>query len=430
MRALILTSIALVLLLSACKDDNKVDPQAPLINSLSEELTPLGLDPPDWTDTELSFLDAYKDKAIVGLGEATHGTSQFFEAKHRMLKYLVEKHGFRIFAIEADIGESIYLNEAVLNSDKNSITNIMIQRMHFWTWRNLEVRDMLYWMCDYNQGKPENEKVQYWGIDCQFNDINPKLIKQYLAPADVSFYTFAEEVLDEAETATGSTFVDYDIDEFSEYFDKLDALTDSLTKYKEDIVAAITERKFDLTAHLLNAVKNTSEVIFYSGKSSWNYRDAHMAENTIWLRDYFDNAKIVLWAHNFHISDNPTSATMGNKLKASFNNNYATIGFLFSTGTFRAYADDSGVDVQTLSNPAEDGSLNDIMSGADAPVFTVDIASLNAHPEWTTAFGRAMLYFHIGAYWSGKPEEYYEPFAKSFFDRMIYVNVSTASTPL
>ena len=174
--------VGLTIWVFACKEDeDPVDPvTASLLKTLDEELVPLSTDPMLWTNDELQFLDAVSDHAIVGLGEATHGSAEFFKAKHRMLKYLVENHGFKIFAIEADFGESILINQAVLNSDKSQIENLMKEKMHFWTWRTNEVRDLLYWMCDYNVGKAESEKVQYWGVDCQFNTFHPDMVKKDL----------------------------------------------------------------------------------------------------------------------------------------------------------------------------------------------------------------------------------------------------------
>ena len=78
--------------------------------------------------------------------------------------------------------------------------------MHFWTWRTNEVRDMLYWMCDYNLGKPEAEKVQYWGVDCQFNTYHPDMVKDNLEAANVPFLSFAEEVLNEANSESNDRF--------------------------------------------------------------------------------------------------------------------------------------------------------------------------------------------------------------------------------
>src|SRR5689334_9368657 len=105
----------LVFGLSGCKDDEpKLDPEtASLVDALNGDLKPLEQAPGNWTNDQLKFLDNYHNIAILGLGEATHGTSEFFKSKHRIFKYMVENHGYKVFAIEADVGESILINEAV-----------------------------------------------------------------------------------------------------------------------------------------------------------------------------------------------------------------------------------------------------------------------------------------------------------------------------
>lgn len=227
----------------SCKEDEpQVDPvTASLIGTLNQELVPLSPDPMQWTDDQLQFLDAMAGRAIVALGEATHGTSEFFEAKHRMFRYLAENHGFKIFAIEADFGESMFINQAVLNSNKSQIENLMKEKMHFSTWRTNEVRDLLYWMCDYNLGKSEAEKVQYWGVDCQFNTYHPDMAKDYLEAANVPFISFAEGILNEAKEASSNRFAVYTPDMFGTYLEKIGALKDSVIKYE----AAIVDRGVD-----------------------------------------------------------------------------------------------------------------------------------------------------------------------------------------
>ena len=126
-RSVLFLIVSLAVFAFACKkDEEHIDPvTTSLVETLDQELVPLTTDPTQWTDDELQFLDAVSDQAVVGLGEATHGSSEVFRAKHRMLKYLVENHEFKIFAIEADFGESIFINQAVLNSDKSQIESLM-----------------------------------------------------------------------------------------------------------------------------------------------------------------------------------------------------------------------------------------------------------------------------------------------------------------
>ncbi|HKZ37558.1 MAG TPA: erythromycin esterase family protein, partial [Chryseolinea sp.] len=400
-----------------------------------QELVPLFPDATQWTNDELQFLDAVSDHAIVALGEATHGSSEFFKAKHRMFKYLVENHGFKIFAIEADFGESILINQAVLSSDKSQIESLMKDTMHFWTWRTDEVRDLLYWMCDYNLGKTEEEKVQYWGVDCQFNTYHPDMVKEDLHAANVSFISFAEAILNEASSssASGNRFSAYTQDTFETYLKKVNALKDSLMKYEADIIESGSKKQYQLTLQLVEVIKEVSEVIYYTEKKSAlkNYRDEYMAKNTGWLHDYFNRAKIVLWAHNFHVSDFTAAGSMGHHLKADFPGEYATLGFLFSKGSFTAVTQEGdqfkGLNTQVLEDDPKLGSINDVMSRAEVDVFTVTLSDLQSHDEWRQAFLRDIEYFQMGAVYNNKPSDYYTVFNDRFFDRLIYFNVTTAS---
>jgi erythromycin esterase len=435
MKPLFALILSLTIWAFACKEDeDPVDPvTASLLKTLNEELSPLSPDPMLWTNDELQFLDAVSDHTIVGLGEATHGSAEFFKAKHRILKYLVENHGFKIFAIEADFGESMLINQAVLNSDKSQIESLMKEKMHFWTWRTNEVRDLLYWMCDYNVGKTATEKVQYWGVDCQYNTYHPDMVKKDLEDANVSFIAFAEGILNEASSASSSRFSNYTQQAFDAYLEKVNALKDSLTKYEADIIDKGSTKQYQLTLQLVEEIREVSEVMYYAGKQGVvkNYRDEYMAKNTGWLHKYFDDAKIVLWAHNFHVSDYTSAGSMGHRLKADFPGNYETIGFLFSKGSFTAVTQVGdkfqGINTQLLEDDPKLGSLNDVMFRAKAEVFRVALSDLQSHDEWRQAFLRKIEYFQMGALYNNNPSDYYATFNASFFDYLIYFHRTTAS---
>ena len=147
-------------------DDSPTDTSL-LVNALEDELNPLTNNPLAWNENELNFLDPLADKSIIALGEATHGTAEFFNAKFSMFKYLVEKHDFKILAIEADFGESLLINDAIQRGATEEIEDLMRTKMIFWTWRTEEVKNLLEWMSEYNKDKSDDEKLQYLGFDCQ-----------------------------------------------------------------------------------------------------------------------------------------------------------------------------------------------------------------------------------------------------------------------
>jgi erythromycin esterase len=345
----------------------------------------------------------------------------------------LQSHGFKIFAIEADFGESMFINQAVLNSDRSQIESLMKEKMHFWTWRTNEVRDLLYWMCDYNLGKTEAEKVQYWGVDCQFNTYHPDMVEGFLEMADVSFISFGESVLNEARSASSNRFSGYTQNTFDTYLGKVNALKDSLTKYEPDIIGAGSGKQYQVTLQLVDVIGQVSEVIYYGQKQnhSKNYRDEYMAKNTAWLHEYFEDAKIVLWAHNFHVSDFESAGAMGHYLKADFQDDYETLGFLFSKGSFMAVTQTGdqffGLNSQSLEDDPKPGSLNDVMFRAEVPAFTVKLSHLQNHDAWKQKFGESIEYFHMGATYTNEPSTYYSAFSSTYFDRLIYFNRSTAS---
>ncbi|HEX5172363.1 MAG TPA: erythromycin esterase family protein [Cyclobacteriaceae bacterium] len=434
---ILMLMFALCTMLFACKDeDSALDPETKaLVQTLELELEPLSEDPISWTDEQLQFLDPVSDRAIIGLGEATHGTAEFFKAKHRMLRYLVEHHNYKVFAIEADFGESLFINEAVQNSDKSQIENLMKTKMHFWTWTTEEVRDLLYWMCDYNVGKSENEKVRYWGVDCQFNTYHPDMVKNFLAEVNVSFFHFAEAVLDEAKSGAANQFSGYSKDGFDNLLGRIDALRDSVMKYQADIIDASSERRYQLNLQLINVTRQTSEVTYYAQKTTTkNYRDQYMAENVGWLHEYFAGAGIVLWAHNYHISHGYYGGAMGYRLKTDFPGDYFALGFLFSKGFFTAMTrsgnQNLGLDTQDLKANPKSGSMNDLMSRANSDVFTVSISDLQKHNEWTTAFSKGIEYFQVGAVYNNKPTDYYFGFDPDYFEQLIYFDHTTAAVQL
>ena len=102
---------------------------------------------------------------LVALGEATHGTREFFQLKHRMLEFLVTEMGFTVFGIEATMPEAFDVNEFVLNGKGDPAG--ALAGLYFWTWDTEEVLDMIRWMRNYNADPHHEKKVKFYGFDAQ-----------------------------------------------------------------------------------------------------------------------------------------------------------------------------------------------------------------------------------------------------------------------
>ncbi len=429
--------LLLVLLLSCQPDDEvKLDPEVvSLLSSLEQELAPLDNNPLVWSDDDLTFLDPIADKPIIGLGESTHGTAEFFNAKRRIFRYLVEHHGYKVFAFEADFGESLFIEEAIQQGREGEIPQLMSEKMHFWTWRTREVQNLLQWMSEYNVGKPEEEKVHYMGVDCQFNTFHPELLEQYLLTANASFLTFAKEVLSEAKTASVNRFKEYSLEEFITYIGRVDALQDSMVSYQNFLVDATSEREFALNMRIIRLTRQVSEVRYRNtiGDYSVNYRDKYMAENTAWMLDYFEGEKVVLWAHNAHIADDPNygSGSIGHYLLEDLPNDYSTVSFMFSKGDFTAVGyqneQSTGLKEHTIDEQPQEESLIEVFHNTNSSAFTVGVNDLQKHTEWNDFFSEDTRYLSIGAVFNGEPENYYRNFHPGLYDRIIYFDATTAS---
>lgn len=145
------------------------------------------------------------DARIVSLGEATHGTREFFQLKHRMLEFLASRMGFSIFSIEANMPEAYKLNDYVLNGTGDPAA--LVRGMHFWTWDTEEVLDMVRWMRAFNDsGKG---RVQFTGFDMQLPDAAADNVRTFAAkyePAYVSSVTEATATATHATAASGARF--------------------------------------------------------------------------------------------------------------------------------------------------------------------------------------------------------------------------------
>jgi erythromycin esterase-like protein len=120
---------------------------------------------------------------IVSLGEATHGSREFFQLKHRMLEFLATEMGFTIFSIEANMPEAYRLNDYVLNGKGDPAQ--LIRGMYFWTWDTEEVLDMVLWMREFN--KSGKGRVQFTGFDMQFPDVAAGIVRDFVASREPDY---------------------------------------------------------------------------------------------------------------------------------------------------------------------------------------------------------------------------------------------------
>ncbi|HEX2641627.1 MAG TPA: erythromycin esterase family protein, partial [Thermoanaerobaculia bacterium] len=243
------------------------------------------------------------DARIVSLGEATHGTREFFQMKHRLTEFLATEMGFTLFAIEANMPEAYRVNDYVLTGQGDP--KELLRGMYFWTWDTQEVLDMILWMREFNRsGKG---RIQFLGFDMQTPTVAIENAKKLAAEADPGLAPKLEEAY--ASFADWGRLPAPDAKKNEQRLVGAQQALEILESARPRLFEKLGKEKADWA--IQNARVAVQEEEGATGKVS---RDQSMAKNVDWILEQAPpGSKIVLWAHNYHVSRRPDS--MGGALE-------------------------------------------------------------------------------------------------------------------
>ena len=290
---------------------------------------------------DLQFLKAIlTDVKVVGLGEATHGTREFFQMKHRMLEFLVMEMGFQYFAIEASYPGCQKINDYVLYGIGTKETSLAAQG--FWTWDTEEVLEMIEWMRNYNVKMPLEKRVQFLGVDVQVLALSKTEVDSFLAYADTSLHGKFSEI-NKIQPSRGQTSVDSSlIAKVDHLYNEL--LTDMILsegRLIHVVSRAAYERAVEQLRILIQAWR--AQKVRLLRQINPEMRDYYMADNLLYHTHKLPlDARLVLWAHNGHVAADPNSMVngglkpMGAWLREAYGDAYYSISFAFNQGGFQA----------------------------------------------------------------------------------------------
>lgn len=311
------------------------------------------------------------DAHLVSLGEATHGTREFFQLKHRMLRFLVERMGFTIFGIEATMPEGFDINDYVLTGEGDP--ERALSGLYFWTWNTREVLDMIRWMREYNADPAHAHKVKFYGFDMQFSARAANVVLRYLKRVDpelgskmaVSIAPLADP-FQEARLGPKPFTPEHPVRL------AVEEIAHRLDQKKEDYVRRSSADEWALARQ--HALILTQNVALRSGDAA--ARDRAMAENIHWILEREGpGAKMVAWAHNLHVSADFGNG-MGKYLRTELGPDMVAFGFSFSSGSFQAvempFASGKGLHPFTVG-PAPEGSLDETLARAGRPIAALDL---------------------------------------------------------
>jgi erythromycin esterase len=388
-----------------------------------------------------------KDVRIIGLGEATHGSREFFQFKHRMLEFLVKEMGFRVFAIEASYAACNNINAYVLHGKGDPAEALASQK--FWTWDTQEVRDMIAWMREYNTSVPDNWKIKFLGYDLQHLEQGMDLIEDYV-----------KRYIPEYSEAVASAMKPLRIDPFS-----ISELPKAPPEEKANILSRLYEMMGILAFHEIPLIRNSSSgeyesvlqharVItqFYTAyskpmmgsdpkDSAAALRDLYMAENIEHIMNSEGSeTRIVVWAHNGHISNatwGMNFPAMGSHLKKLLGDAYYALGFAFYEGSFQARlmdpeSDKNGALIEFTVGPSPEGSVGWYLSRAGLDNFIIDLRSAPENGLVQNWLASPHSMRSIGAAFSDKlgDKQFMTPIVlKDHFDGVAFFRHTTRSRP-
>ncbi len=448
-KANLLIYFFILLIFNSCKDDpspveNEIvlpsielnQEEKALVDELNKYISPINGFAPSTNNSDLEVLDKFAGTKVIGLGEATHGTKEFFQMKHRIFKYFVEKHGYKIFAFEADMGECIYIDRFITQGI-GSINEVM-KKMHFWTWRTEEVKDLILWMAQYNMGKSEANKIHFLGVDCQYVTYNKELIEEYLKKYDNQYPAFISSILTEVGSITYEKGASLEYNYRESLYRKYDSVYTYFLNMKSKLVSKSGEFEYNIISQLVKQGKQRLEVI---SNTTYGYRDLYMAQNTEWLSNLFGaSTKIVAWAHNGHVGKNSLysySGSQGYHLKTSLNEDYKVIGFSFNMGSFQAINYDvntkkyTGLIIHDIKILPPRESSNYIFYAANPKNFILVNSVIPTTNKLFSWLNTNRNFQSIGAvyYIAGFTNYFYSHNLFTTFDAIIHIQSTTAAIP-
>lgn len=343
---------------------------------------------------------------IVAMGEATHGTREFFRLKHRLFEYLVEVHGFRLFGLEASFAGCLPIDHYVQTGEGD--VRALIKGQGFWTWDTAEVLELVEWMRAYNaRHDAPTERVHFYGFDTQDAATPLRLALRALQAFEPDE---AERLAQRLKTATKHRYPgvlgDGSMEDYEAVVKAIDELQEGLARHRQALAAlepgydrlhfaAEVGRYAVLSSRPDDTNPGNSSVV---GSPRRNIRDETMAKTVEWVLDHHgEDARIMLWAHDGHVTKYPSAsqgpAMMGGFLEERFGDDYLPVGFSFAQGGFQAlYWPKPGQDWarRVLNEYRIDrvipGSVDDLFSQTGKSHFIVDLRpELNSElPDWFT----------------------------------------------
>ncbi len=301
------------------------------------------------SDSFKSYLEDVSDisipegVSIVGLGEATHGNHEFVQLKKEVFSTLVEKYGYKIFALEGDFGGCQIVNNYILNG--SGTAEEAVNAIGFAIYKTQEMVDLVEWMHDYNISVSDNEKLRFYGFDMQRYDCNKTGLLSFVKKVDGNKSTNYETSLVDL---NDETVFDQEENKIKKGLIAIENIMNEMEENRETYITKSSKAEFDIAFQYALCIKENATL----RGTNVNYsetRDQYMAQKVQWILSYEEmraSNKLFLAGHNGHIEKSSASlvgyTSMGQRLSEIYGERYFAIGTEFYQNTFLCRDSSSG----------------------------------------------------------------------------------------
>ena len=388
------------------------------------------------------------------LGEATHGTHEFYRERAEITKRLIKEQGFNVIAVEADWPDAFRVNRYVrgLSDDENANQALDgFKRFPTWMWRNTVVVDFVEWLRDYNLSLPSNApKVGFYGLDLYSLYTSIEAVLNYLNKVDPEaakraryqyscFEHFGEDTQAYGYAVTFGTTETCEREVISQLVELRRRAADYASRD-----GRVAEDEFFFAEQNARLIKNAEayyRTMFRGRVDSWNLRDRHMAETLDALVTYMNRQgqqpKVAVWEHNSHLGDARATymadygeLNVGQLVREKYVEQAILIGFTTYTGTVTAASDWDGPAERKLVRPALKESYEALFHETNNAMFFL---TLRDDKQISTALQGPRLERAIGVIYlpqSERQSHYFDARLSRQFDAVIHLDETRALEPL
>lgn len=409
---------------------------------------------PDEIEDYDQMLEAIGDSRFVLIGEASHGTHEFYRERAQITKRLIEEKGFDAVAVEADFPDAYRVNRYVRGegTDEEAVDALGgFKRFPAWMWRNADVLDFVGWLRTYNDDLPANaKKVGFYGLDLYSLHSSIEAVLNYLEKIDPEGaerarrrYSCFDHFGDDTQVygyATAFGLAESCEQEVVSQLMELNRRASELALRD----GRVAEDDYFFAAQNARLVKNAEHyyrTMYRSDVSSWNLRDKHMHDTLTELASHLSRngkaAKIVVWEHNSHLGDARATEmsrrgewNVGQLTRQMYGRDAFLIGFSTDHGTVTAASNWGEPAERKRVLPALSGSVESLFHETRMDRFLLMLRNGSLAAK---ALQEPLLERAIGVIYRPETERqshYFEASLSSQFDAIIHIDETRAVEPL